>query len=123
MVYHQGIEPRMYWPDSFGPCVSFFPLSPSRPLHRLVDDCDRLDLDQRLRGVKGRDLDDRVGRIRRGEIATSKLDDLREVGHVPEKDRDSPRYSPLATRRGESPIPFRTPTWCLDRPENRPPPS
>ena len=65
-----------------------FPPSPlSRPLHRLVHYGDRLNLDQRLGGVEGRDLDDRVGRIRRREVATPKLDDLRKVRHIPKENR------------------------------------
>ena len=60
----------------------------SRPLHRLIHYGDRLNLDQRLGGVEGRDLDDCVGRIRRREVATPKLDDLRKVRHIPEEDRD-----------------------------------
>jgi hypothetical protein len=59
----------------------------SRPIHRLVDDGNCLNLDQRLRRIQGRNPDDRVGRIRSDEIATPKLDDLRKVRHVPEEDR------------------------------------
>jgi hypothetical protein len=46
------------------------------PLYRLVGDSDRLNLNERLGRVEGCDLDDRVGRIRKREVAASKLDDL-----------------------------------------------
>jgi hypothetical protein len=65
-----------------------FPFSFSRPLHRLVGHGDRLNLDQCFGRVEGGDLNDRVGRIRRHEIAPPQRDDLRKVPHVPEKDRD-----------------------------------
>ena len=65
-----------------------FSFSFSRPLHRLVGNSDRLNLDQRLGGIEGRDLNNRVSRIWRREVATPKLDDLRKVRHVPEEDRD-----------------------------------
>src|SRR5690606_32356789 len=54
----------------------------------LRGDSDSLDYDHRVRRGQGRNLDDRVGWIRRGEPLASQLDDLREVGHRREEDRD-----------------------------------
>ena len=58
------------------------------PLHCLVGNSDCLNFEPRIGGVKGRDLDDRVSRIWKREVATPQLDDLRKVRHVPEEDCD-----------------------------------
>ena len=74
--------------DALTTWAAHFSFAHLRPLHRLVGDSDRLNLDQRFGGIEGRDLDDCVGRIRRREVPTTKLDDLRKVRHIPEENRD-----------------------------------
>lgn len=47
--------------DALTTWAAHFSFAHLRPLHRLVGDSDRLNLDQRFGGVEGRDLDDCVG--------------------------------------------------------------
>ena len=53
----------------------------------IVSDRYRFDLDHRLRRVELRDLDDCVGRVRRGEVAPTKFHDLLEIPQVGQKSR------------------------------------
>ena len=55
---------------------------------RSADGCDGLDLDLELGKRERAHLDDRVGRVGRREPAPPQLDDLPEVRHVREEDRD-----------------------------------
>jgi hypothetical protein len=59
-----------------------------RPLDCIIGKGYGLDLEKSFRRIEGRHLDDGVCWVRRLEVATTQVHDLREVLHVAQEDRD-----------------------------------